>query len=309
MVRPRALRPGDRVAIVSPASPFDRSEFDRGVAEIRRLGFNPTWDDRVFAREAMVSGGAGLRAQSFLDALRDPAVRAIVAVRGGYGSIEILPHLDPRELREARKIICGYSDITSLLVYAVCHAGLVAFHGPMLDRRLSRGDAGYHASSFLAAVCDPRPMGELKPEGLSVLREGVARGRLIGGTLTQLAGALGTPYGLRLDVPSILFVEDVGERPYRLRRMLTQLKLAGALERVTGILVGSMPGCDEPGGTPSACDAVAAALGDFAGPIVSGFPSGHTESALWTLPFGVEASLSTARGGALAIDEPAVDAD
>lgn len=307
IVRPRALRSGDRVALVSPASPFDRAEFDAGVAEIARLGFEPIWDDRVFAREPMVSGPAALRAESFREALRDPSIRAIVAVRGGYGSIEILPRLDARELRDARKIICGYSDITSLLVYSVCHAGLVAFHGPMIDRRLSRGEAGYHRPSLLAALGSSEPMGRLAPEGVSVLRDGRAHGTLVGGTLTQIASALGTPFGLRLDEPAILFLEDVGERPYRVRRMLVQLQLAGVLSRVTGIVLGDMASCDEPGGQLSACDAIAAALDHFNGPILAGFPSGHGAAPLWTLPLGVRASIDTAAGASLTIEEPAVE--
>ena len=307
MLRPRALARGDRVALVSPASPFDRAEFDAGAAEIARLGFEPVWDDRVFAREPMVSGPAALRAAAFRDALQDPSIRAIVAVRGGYGSVELLPMLDARELAASRKIICGYSDITSLLIYAVCHAGLVAFHGPMLDRRLSRGDAGYDRASFLAALCDPRPMGRLAPQGLTVMREGRAEGVLLGGTLTQIAAGLGTPYGLKLDAPVLLFLEDVGERPYKVRRMLTQLRLSGALARVTGIVLGDMTSCDEPGGSPAACDAIAAALDGFEGPIISGFPSGHGAAPLWTLPFGVRASLATAGGPALTIEESAVD--
>ena len=307
MVRPRALRPGSRIAIVSPASPFDRAEFDAGLAELRALGYEPVHDERVFAREPMVSGPARLRAEAFLDALRDPSVDAILAVRGGYGSVEILPFLDARELRDARKIICGYSDITSLLVYAVCHAGLVAFHGPMIDRRLSRGEAGYHRASFAAALTTPMPMGRLDAPGLSVLREGEAEGVLIGGTLTQLAAGLGTPYAMRLDQPSILFIEDVAERPYKLRRMLVQLKLAGVLDRVSGIVIGMMTGCDEPGGSPTACEAITSFLEDFHGPVISGFPSGHGDAPVWTLPFGVRASLSTRDGASLTIDEPAVE--
>lgn len=311
MVRPRALRPGDRVAIVSPASPFDRAEFDAGVAEIRRLGFEPSWDDRVFARDPIVSGTPSLRAQAFLDALRDPDVHAIVAVRGGYGSVEILPFIDARELREARKIICGYSDITSLLIHAVCNAGLVAFHGPMLDRRLSWGAKGYDSGSFLAAVTSAAPMGRLAPSGVSVLKDGIATGMLVGGTLTQLAASLGTPYAIRLDAPSILFMEDVGERPYKLRRLLMQLHLAGVFAHVSGIVLGAMAGCDESGGAPTACEAVSAffddVAGGFTGPIVSGFPSGHGDAPLWTLPFGVQATLSTRGGASLTIDEPAVE--
>jgi muramoyltetrapeptide carboxypeptidase len=307
MVRPRPLRPGSRIAIVSPASPFDRGEFDAGLAELRALGFDPVHDERVFAREPMVSGPARLRAEAFLDALRDPSIDAILAVRGGYGSVEILPFLDARELRDARKIICGYSDITSLLVYAVCHAGLVAFHGPMIDRRLSRGEAGYHRASFAAALGTAAPMGRLDAAGVSVLKEGTAEGMLIGGTLTQIAAGLGTPFAMRLDRPSILFIEDVGERPYKLRRMLVQMQLAGLFERVTGIVIGAMAGCDEPAGSPTACEAITAFFHDFNGPVISGFPSGHGEAPVWTLPFGVRASLTTRGGASLTIEEPAVD--
>jgi muramoyltetrapeptide carboxypeptidase len=306
MVRPRALRPGDTIAVISPASPFSRDEFDAGIGELRRLGFNPVYDDSVFAREPMVSGSPELRARAFLAALRDPDVRAIIAVRGGYGSVEILPLLDAAEVRASRKIICGYSDITSLLVYSVCQAGLVAFHGPMLDRRLSRGAGGYHPESFTAALQRANPMGALRPAGLSVIKAGRAAGMLIGGTLTQLAAGLGTPYALRLDGPAILFLEDVNERPYRLRRMLTQLKLAGIFDRVTGVVMGAMAGCDEPG--LQACDVVASFFAGFDGPVIAGFPSGHGPEPTWTLPFGVRASLETDDGGALVIEEPAVEA-
>lgn len=306
MQLPRPLRRGDRVALVAPASPFARSEFDVGVAELARLGFEPVWDDRVFTRDPIVAGTPALRAAAFNEALDDPSIRAIVAVRGGYGSAEILPMVDAGRLAASRTIICGYSDITSLLVFSVCHAGLVAFHGPMLDRRFSRGEDGYHRASFLAAVSEKAPMGKLAPTGLSVLREGRAEGMLIGGTLTQLAAGLGTPYAMRLDRPSILFLEDVSERPYRLRRMLTQLKFAGLLDHVTGVLVGDVRSCDEPGGGPTACDVIVDVLGEIAGPIVSGFPSGHGESPLWTLPFGVQAALDTTDGPSLTILEPAV---
>lgn len=305
MVRPRALRSGDKVAVVSPASPFARDEFDAGIAELRRLGFEPVYDESVFAREPMVSGPPAVRAAAFLKALRDPGVRAIIAVRGGYGSAELLPFLDPAELRAARTIICGYSDITSLLIHATCHAGLVSFHGPMLDRRLSRGEDGYHRASMLAAMQTAEPMGDLRAAGVTVLRPGSARGMLIGGTLTQIAAGLGTPYGIRLDGPSILFIEDVNERPYKLRRMLTQLKFAGVLQQAAGVVFGAMADCDEPG--VRACDAISAFFADFDGPVLSGFPSGHGGAPVWTLPFGVEASVSDADGGTLRIEEPAVE--
>lgn len=305
MIRPRPLRAGDRVAIVSPASPFDRAEFDAGVDELRRLGFEPVWSDTVFAREPMVSGPPHLRAQAFLEALRDPSVKALLAVRGGYGSAEILPFLNAREIAASRKIICGYSDITSLLIFSVCHAGLVAFHGPMLDRRLSRGTDGYDGESFRKALCVAEPMGRLTPPNLTVIRPGRAKGMLIGGTLTQICAGLGTPYGMQLDRPVILFVEDVNERPFRVRRMMTQLKLAGLLDRVAGIIFGAMCDCDEP--ALSAFDMLSAFFEGFDGPILAGFPSGHGPLPTWTLPFGVDASLETDGGGAVTIEEAAVE--
>lgn len=140
-----------------------------------------------------------------------------------------------------------------------------------------------------------------------MLKDGTAEGTLIGGTLTQLAAGVGTPYGLRLDRPSILFIEDVGERPYRLRRMLVQLQLAGLFAHVTGVVLGTMAGCDEPNGPPTACEAIASFFQDFEGPVISGFPSGHGDAPVWTLPFGVRASLTTHGGAALTIEEPAVD--
>jgi muramoyltetrapeptide carboxypeptidase len=219
-----------------------------------------------------------------------------------------------QEIRAARKIICGYSDITSLLIFSVCHAGLVAFHGPMLDRRLSRGEAGYDGKSFRASLCDVgSPVGELKPDGLSVIKPGTAEGMLVGGTITQIAAGLGTPFAIRLEGPTILFLEDVAERPYKIRRMLMQLRLAGVFEHVTGVVLGAMTECDEPASAiPEAaqlraCDVIAGVFADFDGPILAGFPSGHGPAPTWTLPFGVRSTLDTRDGGSLRIDEPAVD--
>jgi muramoyltetrapeptide carboxypeptidase len=183
----------------------------------------------------------------------------------------------------------------------------------MLAQRLSKGAAGYDWSSFDKALCHPQPMGELRPDGLSVLKPGMGEGMLIGGTLTTIAAGLGTPYGIELDRPSILFLEDISERPYKLRRMLTQLKLAGVFDNVTGIVLGSMTGCDEPPSMPpaqadlTARDVVARFFADFDGPILAGFPSGHGPAPTWTLPFGVRSLISTRDGGSLLIEEAAVE--
>lgn len=286
--RPPALVSGARLAIVAPASPFRRDDFEAGLAELRALGFEPVWDERVFARRDYVAGPPEHRAACLRDALRDPSIAGVVAVRGGYGSAQLLPWLDAAEARAARKALVGYSDVTALLSWMTLGCGVTAFHGPMIEGRFARGAEGYDRASFLRAVGDPTPLGELAPGGVEILRPGEAAGVLLGGTLTQLLASLGTPWAFDPPAGTILFVDEVGERPYRLDRMFTQLRHAGVLGRMAALVFGELPGCDEPGGT-TARATVADLVEGFPGPVLFGFPSGHTAGPAWTLPFGVEA--------------------
>ena len=137
MRKPRALRPGDKIAVIAPASSFARDEFDAGVAELRRLGYEPVYDETVFARDAYVAGEPSLRAAAFRRAWADEEVAALIAVRGGYGSVHILPLLDAAEVRRAPKPFIGYSDNTSILSWLTTRCGVVSFHGPMLEGRLA----------------------------------------------------------------------------------------------------------------------------------------------------------------------------
>src|SRR5919198_5757808 len=178
MIKPRALTPGDRLAIVAPASSFDRAEFDRGVDEIRRLGFVPVYDETVFARQRYVAGSAQLRATALRRAWGDPAIAGVIGVRGGYGSAQLLPLLDRDEARRAPKPLIGYSDLTSLLTFLTIGCGIVAFHGPMLAGRLGRGAAGYDVQSFTKALCRAEPIGELTASSVESVRAGEAAGPL-----------------------------------------------------------------------------------------------------------------------------------
>jgi muramoyltetrapeptide carboxypeptidase len=303
-LKPRRLTRGDRVALVAPASSFKREEFEAGVQELVQLGFEPAYDDRVFAVSRFVAGDAPLRASAIHDAWRDPAIAALIAVRGGYGSAQLLPLLDPDLMRSAGKIFMGYSDITAVLAFHLHHR-VVAFHGPMIERRIGAGAAGYHRDSLLRALTSLDPIGALAPEGLEVLRPGEAHGVLVGGTLTQLAASLGTPWAFDPPSPCVLFIEDVGERPYRIHRLLTQLAQAGILARASALVFGELPSCDEPGGEHAIRDVLREFVRDFAGPVVFGFPSGHTAGPTWTLPLGVNARVITTRP-AIVIDEAAV---
>jgi muramoyltetrapeptide carboxypeptidase len=306
MLKPRALRPGDRLAVVAPASPFKREEFDRGVEEIRRLGFEPVYDDSVFERRRYVAGPAELRARAIHDAWCDPGIAGLVGVRGGYGSAQVLPLLDRNEARRACKPFVGYSDLTAVLTFLTVNCQMVAFHGPMLAGRLARGAAGYDAGSFLAALCRSEPMGELSAPGLESVRRGDAAGPLFGGTLTQLLASIGTPFAFDPPAGHVLFIEEVGERPYRLDRMVTQLKQTGLLARACAVVVGELPNCDEPSGDPTARAVIADLFEEFPGPVVVGFPSGHTTAPARTLPLGVRCRVVAGASPRLVVEEPAV---
>jgi muramoyltetrapeptide carboxypeptidase len=303
--KPPALRPGDRVAIVAPASPFDTEQFERGLAEVRDLGFEPVYDESVFARDRYVAGSAAVRAAALDRAWRDSSIAGLIAVRGGYGSAHLLPLLDPVVARAHPKVLLGYSDLTTLQIWMIQQAGVVSFQGPMLEGRLARGPEGYDREALRRVVATPEAAGEL-PAELEALRPGEASGVAVGGTLTQLAASMGTPWAFDPPQGAILFLEDVGERPYRLDRLITQLKLAGILRRVAGVMLGTFPQCDEPGGTPTAREVLAALFADFTGPVVAGVPVGHVEGPSLTLPLGVRVRVVARDRPRVVIEEAAV---
>jgi muramoyltetrapeptide carboxypeptidase len=202
-------------------------------------------------------------------------------------------------------LFIGFSDNTSLLSWLTCQCGVSAVHGPMLEGRLA-GGAGYDEASFTRLVSGEAGYA-LKPVGLEVLRPGTASGPLFGGTLTQLVASLGTPFAFDPPEGCVLLIEDVNERPYRLDRMLTQLAQAGVLSRACGIVFGEMRGCDEPGGRLGARDAIARMTHEFAGPILAGFPSGHTTGPTWSLPLGVRVGIAASEHPALVVEEAVVE--
>jgi muramoyltetrapeptide carboxypeptidase len=283
----RPVRPGSQVALVAPASSFSRAAFDAGVAELRRIGLAPVFDESVLADHPIVAGPADLRARTFAEAATRRDIDAVIAVRGGYGSAEMLPYLDAPALRRARTAFVGYSDLTSLHAYLNGHVRVASVHGAMLDGRLSAGPAAYDPASLLASL-GTTPLGEFAPAGLEVIRAGEASGPIVGGTLTQLAASLGTPYEFLPPPQHVLFLEDVNERPYRLRRLLTQLRQSGRFASTAAIVFGQMDRCDEPGGGPTSRDVIREFLADFPGPILFGFPSGHTTTPFVSVPFGVQ---------------------
>jgi muramoyltetrapeptide carboxypeptidase len=308
MMKPRVLRRGARVAVVSPASAFSREALSRGLDELKGLGLEPVVDPRIFERARYVSGPASLRAAVLSDALADPSIDAVIGTRGGYGSVHVLLLLDPDRVSAARKPIIGYSDLTSLLQFVTLDCGTVSFHGPTVVGRLSEGPGRYDRESFRRSLMCAEPLGELRPAGVEVLREGESGGLLLGGTLTQLCASLGTPFAFAPPPGFVLLIDEVNERPYRLDRMMTQLKLAGILSRAAGIVCNGMPDCDEPGGAVTARDVMDDLLADFEGPVLWGFPTGHTSGPAMTLPLGVRVRVIARPGDpALVVEEAAVE--
>ena len=306
MIRLRRLRSGDRVALVAPASSFPAEEVQAGVAELARLGLEAVYDQSVFEKDRFVAGTIETRVRAILNAWEDPSIAALIAIRGGYGSAQLLPFLDPDVLLTARKALIGYSDITAILtLYA--RQGMTAIHGPMIDRRISRGPSAYDEDSFRRVLMAAEPAGEMKPAGLEALHQGAATGILAGGTLTQLMASMGTPWAFEPPEDSVLFIEDIGERPYRIHRMLTQAAQAGVFVHARAIVFGEFPGCDEPGGEPAICDVLRDFTKDFRGPVLFNFPSGHSSGPTWTLPLGVKAEIVGGASPVVRILEAAVE--
>jgi muramoyltetrapeptide carboxypeptidase len=236
-----------------------------------------------------------------------PDIDAVLAVRGGYGSAETLPLLDAHTMRSARTALVGYSDVTALHTFLTCYAGLTTVHGPMIDGRLAAGESAYDRESFVRCL-SAEPLGELAPAGLEVLKPGEAAGPLLGGTLTQLAASMGTPFAFTPPAGHVLLLDEVGERPYRIRRMLTQLAQCGVIARASAVVVGQLPKCDEPGGEVTGVSVFADFLRDFPGPVLAGFPTGHAIAPLVTVPLGVVARIVGRGAPALVFDAAAAAA-
>ena len=201
------------------------------------------------------AGPPGVRALALLRALDAMDADAVMAVRGGYGSVDLLPLLDVDRIRRARTAFIGYSDVTSLHSFLNGIVGLASVHGAMIDGRLAKGPAAYDPATLLRSL-SAEPLGELAPDGLEVVQPGTAAGALVGGTLTQLLASFETPYAFRPPAPHVLFIDEVGERPYRLHRMLTQLGSSGRMASAAALVFGELPRCDEPGGSVTVRDVV-----------------------------------------------------
>jgi muramoyltetrapeptide carboxypeptidase len=307
--RPAGLRTGDAVRLVSPASWFDPEKAYAGMDTLRRLGYRAELSTNGLARHGQYSAGTpAQRLEDLHAAFAAPSVRAIICNRGGYGSVELLRGLDLGTVRRNPKIFVGCSDVTSLHTWLHDATGLVVFHGPMAAGDFARKD-GVDLSSWNVGLTQERPWQLGAEAGLRVLREGRAQGKFYGGCLSMLVASLGTPYEIHTD-HTVLFLEDIGVKPYQIDRMLMQLRLAGKLDRVQGIVFGPMKDCIQPGAPENLLDAVLLrSLADFSGPVAIGLRSGHVMERNITLPIGIQAELDLSGAPHLRFLEAAVTLD
>jgi muramoyltetrapeptide carboxypeptidase len=306
-IKPPALKKGDTVGIVAPASYFPRPDFEAGCDALRQMGYNPVFDDSIFDRDLYFAGSVERRAHELEIMFARPDVKAIVCGRGGYGANYLLPRLDIKKIAANPKIFVGYSDLTSLLTYLCDAAGIVTFHGPMVAKDFAK-PGGVDAASWQSALggADRWPLEFAANSGVKSLVQGSAEGVLYGGCLSMLVESLGTPYEIRTE-GIILFIEDVAAKPYQIDRMLMHLKLAGKLNAVRGLIFGEMLGCTQsPKQGYTLEEVVMRVVGDLGIPVAYGIRSGHVSKGNITLPMGVSAVLNVGGSSvALEILEPA----
>ena len=290
MIRPKALKSGSRLAIVSPASAAKAELIDKGMERLRGMGYEPVLFPHALARGPLYyAGTVQQRVDDLHAAFADTSIDGIVCTRGGWGSAELLPLLDAALIKANPKVFVGYSDHTSLHIWMRKFAGLVTFHGPMCAADFSRVD-GADVASWNAAVGGSGTWSVGAAEGLRVLKPGVAEGIFDGGCLSIFVESLGTAYAPEAS-GGILFLEDVGTKPYQWDRQLLHLRYAGQLDGVKGIVLGDMTQCVQAGEQDLLERAILHALRDFDGPVGIGLRSGHVGAGNVTLPLGVSARL------------------
>jgi muramoyltetrapeptide carboxypeptidase len=291
LVKPRALRPGDTIAIVAPASNVKRADVEAGTESLRRVGYRTTYLDSIFDRDVYFAGTVERRMRELEEMFERDDVRAIVCARGGYGANYLLNRIRLEKINSHPKVFVGYSDLTCLLTHFTDAAGLVTFHGPMAAKDWNHND-GVDLSSWQSALSQSLPWDVPINSEATGLVDGDAEGLLYGGCLSILVASLGTPF--EINTPGkILFLEDLAAKPYQIDRMLMQLKLGGHLDAVRGIVFGEMVECLQSSTQEYTLqEVILRVVGDLGIPVAFGLRSGHVSARNITLPFGVQAVLS-----------------
>jgi muramoyltetrapeptide carboxypeptidase len=289
-IKPPALQPGDTVGIVASASNVNLAELEAGCEGLRRAGYQPFYLDSILEQDLYFAGSVERRRRELEEMFARDDVRAILCARGGYGSNYLLESLNLAKIKAHPKIFMGYSDLTCLLTYIADQTGLVTFHGPMVAKDWGHA-GGIDLIAWSNAVSGKSPWEIDAESGAIGLVDGTAEGVLYGGCLSILVASLGTSYEIQTR-GKILFLEDVNAKPFQIDRMLMQLKLAGKLRGVRGIVFGEMLSCVQNANQGYTLqEVILRVVGDMGVPVAYGMRSGHVTSGNVTLPLGVRAGL------------------
>ncbi len=296
--KPKPLKKGATIGVVAPAGCIDEASLKAGAEAIRACGFKVELSEHISSRKGYLAGSAEQRALDLEAFFRRDDVDGIFCARGGFGSVQLLPFLK-LPFAQYPKIFVGYSDITILLNWLLQAHRMVTFHGPMVAMDLAKGLSGPSRSHFWATLTGEKTIGTFTLG--AVIRPGEGVASMTGGCLSVLVTTLATPYEIETK-GKLLFLEDIGEKPYRIERMLTQLKMAGKLDGLAGVVCGDFVDCEGDGGRdiPQILTEVFQHA-DY--PVVMGLAAGHGQEN-FLLPFGVEMALSTTAATLSIVESP-----
>lgn len=297
--KPVSLKRGGKIGVIATAGCVDDASLTAGIGVIKRAGFEVELSRGVRNAKGYLAGEGKGRAEDLQEFFTRPDIDAILCARGGFGSIQLLPWLDPETLHSHPKIFVGYSDVSILLNWLLQKCGLVTFHGPMVAMEMAQGLKGRTEEHFWRTLLGEKRKWEFEID--EVVRPGRAEAGMVGGCLSVLVTTLGTPY--EIDTSGrLLFLEDIGEKPYRIERMLTHLKMAGKLENPSGVVFGDFTQC-EGEGARGLRQIIAELFRDAPYPVVTGLAAGHGEENL-LLPFGVKMALDAGRATLSLLEAP-----
>lgn len=301
LIKPKRLKAGQTVALIAPSSGLSKDQLDRAAENMTSLGLVPRFGKYAAAANGFLAGTDAQRVEDLHWAFADKSIDAVWCLRGGYGLTRILPDINYDLIGKNPKLVIGFSDITALLVAVHQKTGLVTIHAPASASTMS-DYAKEHLRATLFDAAATHSMA-IAPDNTAstdpffkteVFKPGVARGPLVGGNLSLIAAMAGTPFALKNIKGKILFLEDVGEKPYRVDRMLTQLKQSLDLRQLAGIALGIFTDCAGPEGSPTVMDVCRERLGGLGIPVVYGLSFGHIRDQM-TVPLGVRAQLDADR--------------
>lgn len=280
--KPAKLRRGDRIGVIAPAGCVEPDALFKGIEAIRKQGYEVEWPSRILDSKGYLAGDERNRADDLINFFDREDIKAIFCARGGFGSAQLLPYLIGSDFLPIPKIFAGYSDITILLNWLNNQFGIVTFHAPMVAMEMAHGLSDRTEEAFWGLLTGETP--PWRVELGEVIRSGKVEGEMVGGCLSVVVTTLGTPYEIETN-GKLLFLEDIGERPYRIERMLTHLRMAGKLDHLAGLVFGEFTNCESEG-SRTVLQIIREMFAQTPYPVVTGMPAGHGKEHI-TLPFGV----------------------